>query len=233
MFEATRWSLILAVGQSDTVQAAAAREEICRTYWHAIYSVIRARGRSLEDAQDLTQDFFCVHLLEKNAFQGLDPGRGRFRHFLLATLRNYLNNQYDHDIAQKRRPEKPLVSLDDAESRYQAVASANQTEGMVFDRQWALAIVDRAMTRLRDQWIAKGKVELFEALKEFLTRDPSDGEYDALGAKFQMQNKALAMTVSRLRRTYGELVRDEMRQTVEDERDMAEEMNYLVEVLSR
>jgi RNA polymerase sigma-70 factor (ECF subfamily) len=231
-FQATRWSLILAIGQGDTVQAAPAREELCRTYWHAIYGVIRKRGYSVEDAQDFTQEFL-VCLLEKNAFKGLNPKIGKFRHFLLTALRNFLNNKYDRSIAQKRYPGKPLVSLNDAENRYQAISAVNHTEDMIFDRQWALAIVDRAMVRLRESRLSKGGGDLFESLRKFLSCEPTAGEYDALADKFKMQNKAVAMTVSRLRRAYRDLIIDEIRQTVEDENEVEAELRYLLEVLHR
>jgi len=230
-FQATRWSLILAIGQGDTAQAAPAREELCRTYWHAIYGVIRKRGYSVEDAQDFTQEFL-VWLLERNAFKGLNPKIGKFRHFLLTALRNFLANKYDRSIAQKRHPGKPLVSLEDAENRYQAISAANHTEDMIFDRQWALAIVDRAMIRLREDQVARGRGDLFEALRKFLSREPTDGEYDALAKKFHTQNKAMAMAVSRLRRAFRDLVRDEIRQKVEDEKDVDGELQYLVKLLS-
>jgi RNA polymerase sigma-70 factor (ECF subfamily) len=233
LFQVTRWSLILAIGRGDTVHATSAREEFCRTYWHAVYGFIRRRGRSEADAQDLTQDFFVSHLLIRNAFRQLNPDKGKFRSFLMTALRNFLANQYDIDNAKKRRPVKPFVPLEEAEHKYLVGAKAGWTEEMVFDRQWAVAIAFRAMTRLRERWVAKGQGELFEALKTFLTNDPIDGEYDKLGARFHMQNKAVAMAVSRLRKMRTALLREVLLQTLRNEKDLEEEWRYLIEVLSR
>jgi RNA polymerase sigma factor (sigma-70 family) len=231
-FQPTHWSLVLAVSRGDTVLAATARETLCRTYWSAIYSFIRRHGRSIEDAEDLTQDFFCRHLVEKNAFKGLDPQRGKFRNFLRTALRNYLANDFDRNQAQKRNSGQRPVPLEDAEKQYQAFSVNNDTADRIFDRQWAMAIMDRAFQRLRAKRTANGQGALFEALKEFLSRNANDGECDALAERFHLQREAVKMAVSRLRKAYKALVRDEIRQTVEDPKEVDDELRYFIEVIS-
>jgi RNA polymerase sigma factor (sigma-70 family) len=233
LFQATRWSLILTIGCDDTVQARLAREEFCRMYWHAVYGFVRCRGRSEADAQDLTQEFFLSHLLERNAFQQSDPRKGKFRNFLMTSLRNFLANHYAREQAQKRHPGQPLVPLDEAEQKYLAATKEGWTEDMVFDRQWAMAIVNRAMTRLQAEQVARGHGELFEVLQVYLSRAAIDGEYDAVGDRFKMQNKTVANAVSRLRTDYRRLIRDELKQTLENEQDIEEELSYLIKALSR
>lgn len=231
-FEVTQWSLILSVAQDDTAQSELAREEFCRTYWHAVYGFIRARGKSVEEAQDLTQEFFLSHLLVKNAFKTLDPQKGKFRGFLRTALGNFLANDYDKRIAQKRSPGKPLVSLAEAEEKYLACPNDGMTDEMVYDRQWAKAISDRASTRLRERYLARGKGDLFETLKVYLSRSVTIGDYEDLAARFQMQPSAVKQEVYRLRFDCKELYQAQLRQAVESEQDFNEEWQYFIKVLS-
>lgn len=231
MFQATRWSVIFSMAQGSTALAQPAREEFYRIYKHAIYTVIRHRGYSVEDAEDLTQDFLRTHLLERNAFQNADPQRGRFRNFLGQILRNFLNNHFDREHAKKRHPGKPLVSLDDAEEHYRVVAANHPTEEVAFDRQLALDLAGRAMDRLRQRYVDRGRGELFEALKGFLDRGPEPGEYNALAARFQMENKAVTMEVSRLHKRFFKAFYDEVLLTVGNAKEAAEEYRYLLGIL--
>jgi RNA polymerase sigma-70 factor (ECF subfamily) len=172
-------------------------------------------------------------LLQRNAFQQSDPHKGKFRNYLMTALRNFLVNHYAREQAQKRNPGQPLVALDEAEQKYLASAKEGWTEDMVFDRQWAMAIVNRAMNRLQAEQMARGNGELFEVLQVYLSRAAIDGEYDAVGARFKMQNKTVANAVSRLRTDYRRLIRDELKQTLENEEDIEEELSYLIKALSR
>jgi len=167
-FASTQWSMVLAAKGDG---ASAAMEDLCAAYWRPLYAYVRRSGRSVEDAQDLIQSFFS-RLLEKDYLQHVDPALGKFRSFLLASLKNFLANEWRREHARKRGGEAYVVSIDDmtrAEDHYAAGLAMSQTPDRVYERSWALALLERTMARLRGEFAAAGKGRVFEALKPYLT----------------------------------------------------------------
>jgi RNA polymerase sigma-70 factor (ECF subfamily) len=231
-FQATHWSIILSLGRGSSDQATPAREALYRTYWAPIYAFIRRRGYSVEDAQDLTQDFL-LHLLQKNAFGNLDPGKGKFRSFLLVGVKNFLTNRYDYNHAVKRGLGQAHVPLEEVEHQLSHTSRLGLNEEATFDRQWALALMDRALAQLREKQSSLGRLEQFEVLKTFLSREPKAGEYATLSDTLKMTDKAIAMAVHRLRQQYREAVKEEISYTVGSAAEAVDELRYLLAVLSR
>jgi RNA polymerase sigma factor (sigma-70 family) len=155
-FATTHWSVVQAAGAGLSLDSEAALSKLCESYWYPLYAYLRSRGHKAEDAQDLTQAFFA-HLLEKRAFSQADPARGRFRSFLLASLKNFAVNQWERGSAQKRGGHVPPVSIDGAEGRFLREPLIEETPERIFDRTWALTLLDRAIARLRDDLARSGK----------------------------------------------------------------------------
>jgi RNA polymerase sigma factor (sigma-70 family) len=232
-FTTTHWSVVLAAGHRETSECAAALEMLCRAYWHPLYGYLRRRGRSPHDAQDLTQAFFA-RLLEKDYLQSVDPRKGKFRSFLLAALEHFLANEWRSGRAQKRGGGVTFVSLDDtkAEQRYLQVPGSNLSPEQFFEQQWASTLLDRVLSRLREEFLAAGKDPLFEELKVFLTGDKSAASYAELAVKLSTTEAALKMAVSRMRHRYGELLREEIAQTVSRPEEIQGELQALYAALS-
>ena len=171
-FVTTHWSVVISAGQRESPKAADALVTLCTAYWYPLYAFVRRQGYRTEDAQDLTQAFFAK-LLEKNYLGEADQQRGRFRSFLLASLKHFLANQRDYARAQKRGGGRPVISLDfeSAESRYRHEPPDTMTPERLFERRWALTLLDRVLSRLHDEYAAAGKLPLFELLKESLTAE--------------------------------------------------------------
>src|SRR5689334_3578966 len=175
-FATTRWSVVLAAGGPASEPARGALAVLCRTYWYPLYAYVRRRGHAPDEAQDLTQSFF-LHLLEKHAIGLADPDRGRFRSFMLTALKNFLANEWDRSSAQKRGGGQATLSLDadfdSAERRYGREPRADAlTPERLYDRRWALTLLDTVLAELRDHYAATGRSALFDALKPALTADP-------------------------------------------------------------
>ena len=228
----THWSAVLAAGQTDSPRAAAAMEELCRTYWYPIYAYVRRRGHGVEDAQDLTQTFFS-RLIEKHWVADANPAKGRFRNFLLTALNHFLTNEWRNARAAKRGGGRSVISLDDTtESRYALEPASDLTPEKLYERRWALSLFDRALGHLREQYVAAGKTGLFDRLQKFLSSEASDGEYARLGAELEMSAGAMAAAVHRLRQHYRKLVREEVAQTVATPAEVEEEIRSLLAALS-
>jgi RNA polymerase sigma-70 factor (ECF subfamily) len=228
IFATTRWTVVLAAGRSSTPQAAVALEELCRTYWYPLYAYVRRRGHSREDAEDLTQSFFA-RFLEKNYLAGLASERGRFRAFLLAALKHFLANEWDKSQRQKRGGGTAHLSLDwqTADTRFQVAATNEPSPDKAFDREWALALLERVITRLHGESAAAGKAESFDRLKPFLTADRDAVPYAQAAAELGLAEGAVRVAVHRLRRHYRELLRDEIAQTLSDPAQVDEELRAL------
>jgi RNA polymerase sigma factor (sigma-70 family) len=224
--------VVLAAGQSDPRRQVEALEKLCRAYWYPIYSHVRQRGYGAEDAQDLTQEFLA-RLLEKNWLEDIDPHTGRFRSFLLTVLNRFLMNEYDRRQAAKRGGGQRLLSLDgqQAEGRYAQEAATDETPENYFDRSWALALLDQALLRLREETDACGKLRQFDLLNPFLSREAEAGEYTTIGAELGMSDGAVGVAVHRLRQRYREAVREEIANTIVDPARVDEEMRHLLAAL--
>jgi RNA polymerase sigma-70 factor (ECF subfamily) len=231
-FTTTHWSVVILAGDPNSPQAASALEKLCRTYWLPLYGYVRRQGYGPHDAQDLTQGFF-VRLLRLKSFAELSREKGKFRTFLLASLKHFLADERDRVRAEKRGGGQPIISLDEteAEQRYLQVPSLDASPEKTFDRRWALTVMEEALARLRQEYTSSGKQELFSHLSAFLSSEANPGDYDALAPKLGMSAGSIGVTVHRLRQRYRECVRLELAQTVASPADLDEEMNYLFAVL--
>ena len=225
-FAATRWTLVLNASDRGVAgKADLALAELCRLYWYPLYAYVRRRGYATADAQDLTQAFFA-RLLEKNWLNAATPEKGLFRAFLLAALKHFLANEWDKTQAQKRGGGAVQVSLD-AETRYQRESMNQLSPDRLFDRQWALTLLDVVLGKLRDEHETPEKRQLFEALRGTLTGDQPDGGYAELGQQLGTNEGAIKVAVHRLRKRYRALLREEIAQTVSDPGQVAEELRSL------
>ena len=231
-FPATHWSLVLRAGGDDT-RSREALARLCQTYWYPLYAFVRRHGHGPEDAQDLTQGFFA-HLLENHALATVDRARGLFRSFLLASLRNFMANEWDHAQAQKRGGGKAHVPLDttSAETRYGREPADPASPDKVFERNWALTLLEHVLERLRAEQAAAGKGAQFEQLQDCLMGSSDAPRYAVLAGRIGLHEEAVRMAVSRLRRRYRELLRDEIAQTVSSAAEVEEEIRHLFAVLA-
>jgi len=233
-FRTTHWSAVLAAREKDSSQAQRALAELCQTYWYPLYVYIRRRGNGPGEAEDLTQSFFA-RLLEKNYVGDVTPGMGRFRSFLLAAVKHFLANEWDHAQAQKRGGGKAIVSLDDkeAETRYQFEPVDNVTPETLFERKWAVTVLEQVLARLREEFVASEKAELFDELKVFLSADQATRSYASVAARTGLKEGTVKVAVHRLRRRYGELLREEIANTVHEPHEVEDEVRHLITVLSQ
>ncbi len=228
VFATTHWSVVLAAGQRETPQAVAALEQLCRTYWYPLYAYVRRRGYSPEDAQDLTQDFFA-RLLAGNYVAAVQPGSGRFRWFLLCAVKRFLLKERDRAGALKRGGNLTFVPFDarQAEGLYRLEVADSSAPDQLYDRAWAVALVKKAHELLRQEYFAEGKHELYERLKVFLSSDHADMTYEEVGRVLEMADGAVKVAVHRLRRRLGDLLREQIAQTVHTPAELEEELRYL------
>jgi len=227
-FATTRWTVVLAAGSRSTPHADVALEELCRTYWYPLYAYVRRHGHSREDAEDLTQSFFA-RFLQKNYLEKLRSEHGKFRAFLIASLKHFLANEWDRSRRQKRGGGVPILSLDwqDADARYQIDPADNLSPDKIYDRAWAVTLLERVISRLREENATEGKALLFDRLKPFLTLGRGDIPYAKAAAALAMTEGAARVAVHRLRRRYRELLREEIGQTLSDPAQVEEEMRAL------
>ncbi len=233
IFATTRWTVVLAAGDRSTPQADVALEELCRTYWYPLYAYVRRHGHSREDAEDLTQAFFA-RLLEKNYLEGISSNGGKFRAFLLVALKRFLANEWDRANSQKRGGGAMPLSLDwqDADTRYQINPADNLSPDKLFDRAWAVTVLEHVITHLRDENNADGKAKIYEQLKQFLMAGKSDISYTEAARTLELSEGAVRVAVHRLRRRYRELLREEITQTLSDPAQAEEEMQVLFSALT-
>jgi RNA polymerase sigma-70 factor (ECF subfamily) len=227
VFVTTRWSVVLAAGLSASAESERALAQLCRTYWYPLYAFVRRQGRSPEDAEDLTQGFFA-HLLEKKALGEVERTKGNFRSFLLASLKNFLANEWNRQHAAKRGGKHSVVSLDDdmAEDRYLREASHDSTPEKLFEQSWALTVLETVLQQLRKQYDAAGKGRLFEALRDHLIGE-ENASYASAAAELGIKEGAARMAVLRMRRHFGYLLRREIAHTVADLGEMDGELRHL------
>jgi RNA polymerase sigma-70 factor (ECF subfamily) len=233
IFATTHWTIVLAAGRGDSRDADVALEELCRTYWYPLYAYVRRQGHSREDAEDLTQGFFA-RLLEKNYLEGVTSDKGKFRAFLLVAVKRFLANEWDYASRQKRGGGVTPLSLDwqDADTRYQINPADHLSPDKLYDRAWAVIMLERVITRLRDENGAEGKASLYEQLKPFLMMGKSEIPYAQAAAALKLTEGAVRVAVHRLRRRYRELLREEVAQTLADPAQADEEMQALFSALA-
>ncbi|MGA3267456.1 MAG: sigma-70 family RNA polymerase sigma factor [Verrucomicrobiota bacterium] len=233
VFATTHWSIVLQAGDDGAPQAGDALAKLCQIYWRPLYAYARRRGHSPPDAEDLTQGFFAW-LLERNWLKRADQERGRFRSFLLTSFSNFLANEWDKARTQKRGGGR-IVSLEcnDAETRDAWEPADNLTPEQIFDRRWALALLDQVMNRLNAEFVRDGQDEMFEALKPCLLGERAAQPYAALASGLGMSEGSVKVAVYRLRQRYRQLLRDEIGNTVATPEEVEDELRYLFAVLAR
>jgi RNA polymerase sigma factor (sigma-70 family) len=232
-FLTTHWSLVIAAGRPQSPDSSQALRVLCETYWYPLYAFVRRQGHGAADAQDLTQGFFAT-LLEKNYVGDADQNRGRFRSFLLTSARHYLINQRDRRRAEKRGGGKAHVPLDfeSAECRYRLEPADNMTPEKLFDRRWALTLLDRVLDRLDEEYAAAGKTDLFERLKDCLVPGKGGTHYRELAEQAGSSEGAVKVAVHRLRKRYRRVLEDEIAQTVADRSEIEAEIQQLFTALA-
>jgi RNA polymerase sigma factor (sigma-70 family) len=231
-FGTTRWSLVLGAGQPGGQAAGAALAELCQRYWYPLYAYVRRRVRDVSEAQDLTQEFF-TRLLEKNTLAAASRERGRFRSFLLAAMNNFLLNEWDKAKAQKRGGGRAPISLalDTAESRLNLEPAHDLTPENLYERQWALTLLELVVERLEAEFAAAGKARQFVLLKPALTGSRAAIDYSAVAAALGVSEESARQSAHRLRRRYRELLREELAQTLADPSEVDDEIRALFTTL--
>lgn len=231
-FATTHWTVVLAAGQQASPQAEDALAVLCRTYWYPLYAYVRRQGYEVHDAQDLTQEFFS-RLLAKHYLGQVDRKRGKFRSFLLGALKHFLANEWDRARAAKRGGGQTHIRLDDSatEERYRLEASSKLTADKLFERRWALALLETALDRLRDDFAAAHKEALFDRLKIFLTGETASISYAELAAELKQSEGSIKVLVHRMRQRYRDLVRKEIARTVSSPEEIDEELADLMSAL--
>ncbi len=236
-FATTRWSVVVSAGRSIEVgasdsQASKALAALCDDYWYPLYAFVRRRVSTVDEAQDLTQAFF-LELLEKNVVASASPERGRFRAFLLTALKHFLSKQWDKSRAKKRGGGQPVASLDfeAADRRYRLEPVTDLTAEQLYDRQWAITMLDNTLRRLEAEFSLAGKTAEFEALRGSLVGDSAQPRYAVLAEQLEMSPDAVKMAVHRMRRRFRTLLRHEIAETIASSGDIDDEIRLLFAAL--
>ncbi len=233
-FAATRWTLVLAAADGPAASPCAARamDELCRVYWYPLYAYVRRRGHNSHEAEDLTQEFF-LRLLAKDFLAGVDRRKGKFRAFLLASMKHFLANERDRLLTQKRGGGQVWEPLDTvyAERRYRQEPVDDLTPEKLFERHWALTVLEQVLARLQAEFATEGRAAVFDALKQFLTGGRPSARYAEVAARLGMTEGAVKVAVHRLRRRYRELLRAEIAQTVAGPDEIDDEIRHLLNCL--
>jgi len=231
VFQTTHWSVILeaAGGDSDV-----ALERLCRAYWFPLYAFVRRQGHDAHDAQDLTQGFFEL-FLAKHYLKDVNRDRGRFRSFLLASIKHYVSNEWKKANRQKRGGLVETISFDaaDAEERYRLEPAEESSAELTYDRRWASAVLNSVLAKLRGEFAQAGKDDRFQELSGFIFQEPAAGEYARLAAQWRVTESGVRSSVQRIRQRYAALFREEIAQTVSDPRDVDGEIAHLLAALGR
>lgn len=233
VFVTTRWSVVLAAAHGDTPSAHDALDHLCQTYWYPLYAYARRRGYAPHDAQDLTQEFFA-RLLEGNWLARADRERGRFRSFLLSAMKHFLANEWNKAHAQKRGGRQPILSLNDdsAEQRYRLEPAEALTPEVLFERGWALALLNDVLAQLEREFAREGKRAWLEAMRPALTVDRGRIDYGELARKLGTTETAARVAVHRLRQRYRRLIQAAVAGTVAAPDEVDEEMHHLFNILT-
>jgi RNA polymerase sigma-70 factor (ECF subfamily) len=230
-FNTTHWSLVLAA-RGESADAQVALEKLCRVYWYPLYAFVRRQGHSPGDAEDLIQGFFA-RLLQRKDLETVQRERGRFRSYLLVSLKNFVLNAQLRARAEKRGGGQSLISLDEveAEKKFAQEPVDKSTPEKIFERRWALALLDKVLERLRQEYEATGRLRLFDTLRCFLSDEPAEQSQAQIGAQLGLSTGAVKQAVRRLRQRYRELLREEVANTVATATDIDDEVRHLVAVL--
>lgn len=233
-FRTTHWSVVLRAGCLDSDDGQQAWNDLIQGYWYPLYAYCRQQGSASHDAQDLTQGFFA-HLLDRRGLESVEESKGRFRTFLLAAFKNYIVNQHRSDHALKRGGSVTIHSLNhsDLAARFAQEKTMIESPEQAFDRRWVETLLDHVRERLRDEYATALKLPLYEQLQPHLTNDLQALPYAEIGRKLNISPAAVAMSIHRMRRRYGELLYEEVAATVDDPRDVEEELHNLMSIVSQ
>lgn len=225
--------MVLAAGRKGGDESHKALAELCEMYWYPLYGFVRRRGLGPDEAQDAVQEFF-TRLLERETLGRADRGRGRFRSFLLASLENFLANRRRHERAKKRGGGRAALSFDfaAAESRLGLEPAHDATPDRLYERRWAMTLLERVLARLRDEYAAAGNAALFEQLAAHLAGEADARGYAEVAAALGMSEGAVKVAAHRLRRKYRERLRAEVAQTVADPADVDDELRALLHAVA-
>jgi len=230
-FATTHWSVVLEA-QSESPAAQEALEKLCRTYWWPIYGFVRRHGYSPEEAQDLTQGFFAL-LLERRDLDAVRREKGRLRSYLLASLKNFLAKAHRRAMTVKRGEGRALVPLDEllARERADLEPADTLTADRIFERRWALTLLEQVLTRLESEYRSAGNAKLFDCLKESLSDEPGRRSQAEVAAELGMTENAVKQAFHRMRQRYRQLLHDEIAQTVAVPGDVEDELRHFISVL--
>lgn len=231
-FHTTRWSVVVRAG-GDEAEARAALETLCRAYWYPLHAYLRRRGCDPEEARDLTQAFF-LHAIDANLIQRAREEKGRFRSYLLTSLQLFLASERRRERTQKRGGGAVVISIDglEAEERFALEPADLKTPEMQFDQSWALALLERVFARLGEDYVRAGRASLFEKLRPYLAGKTGLPAHETLAAELGMSAGAVGVAIHRMRRRYGELLRDEIAQTVASPAEVESELAHLLSVIA-
>jgi RNA polymerase sigma factor (sigma-70 family) len=234
VFATTHWSVVLQAGDEQSPRAAGALEQLCRTYWYPLYLYVRRRGYRVEDAQDLTQQFFA-HVLKKGSFGLANPARGKFRTFLLHSLQNFLANEWKKAHRIKRGGDITCFSLDatDAEHRYASEPAATMTPERAYEKRWAMTLLEQVLANLQQEYARAGSGRVFEELVDSLWGKDASISYAQIGERLSMTEGAIRGAMHRLRERYRERLRAEVAHTVADFCEVDGELRYLIAVVGQ
>lgn len=232
-FATTHWSVVLEARGEESPRAGAALEELCHIYWYPLYAYVRRKGYGPEDAQDATQELFA-RLLQGNFLRTVEQRKGKFRSFLVASLEHFLIKEWVRANRQKRGGGRVIFSLDEegAEQRYAMEPAGQLNPQKLYERRWAMTLLERAMKRLEVECGRQGKSQLFEQIKNSLSGDPPAGNYREQAAGLGMSEGALKVAMHRLRKRFGALLREEIAQTVAGPQEVDEELRCLFAAFS-
>jgi len=232
-FHATHWTMVLKAGMASSEQAEEALQRLCETYWYPLYAFVRRRGYSPHDAEDLTQAFFA-RLLEKRDLASVDREKGRFRSFLLASMKHFLANEWKKGQTQKRGGGQTVLSLDyqSAEQNYAIEPADDWTPEKLFQRRWALTVLERVLSALRTEMVAANKEAAFDAVKDTISGGRGERPLSEVAAELGMTEGALKVWVHRLRKRYRELLMAEVSHTLADAENVEDELRGLFSALS-
>lgn len=233
-FQTTSWTLVRAAAAHPTPDSRSALARLCQAYWHPVYAFIRRNGYDRDQSQDLSQEFFRL-LLEKNYLLDANRERGRFRSFLLTSVKHFLANEWDRANALKRGGGQTAVSIDvaEAEKWYVPAAARGSTPESIFERRWALSVLEHVTVTLRAEFTALGKTgEEFDRVFAFLNREPNSERYDEVARQMGLSAGALRTVVYRMRKKYRRLLRQEIEATVSTPEETDEEIRFLLATLS-
>ena len=228
-FKTTHWSVVLSAGHDSESVARQALEQLCQAYWFPLYAYVRRQGHQPDDAQDLTQEFFA-RFLERGSFARADRERGRFRTYLLTSLKRFLQEEWRRANRQKRGGGVTFVPLagEDAENRYAAEPKDELSPDLLYDRRWAEALLERVLVRLRTDYESTGRAAVYAQLQQFLWGRQVEVSYDEMGRQLGLNEGAVKVAVHRLRQRFRDLLREEVAQTVETPEQIGEELRHLL-----